>query len=558
MQSIDIALAVVAVIALVLAYVGWIRKDPAVTALLNAKQAEADAKDGLIQRLQGEIDELSGYKIKAERIPELEAEVEKVRGERDSYFGKASEHDNLTRQLDDLTTTLAEANTKIAGLNQLVSSKEETVKEANSRAAAAEGERDRIRQEVDGLKTASNQLQKSVTELTGELESTKSALDSEKQLFAEKSRLLDEAEKALKDAFGNLSLEALRNNNAAFLNLAKETFQNLQSSTKQDLDARDKAIAALVDPVKDTLTKFDAQVQELEKTRTSAYASLTTQLQTLAQTQDYLRQETGNLVKALRAPQIRGRWGELTLKRVVEMAGMLDHCDFIEQESSDTDDGRQRPDMIIRMPGNRKIIVDAKVPLTAYLEAVEAQDDDTKRQKLADHARQLRDHVTKLSRKSYWEQYKNETPEFVVLFIPGEVFYAAALEFDPSLIEQATNDKVMLASPANLIPLLRAVHYGWKQEAIAKNAIQISDLGKELYDRLGKLADHWADVGKHLGNSVKAYNNSIGTLETRVLVSARKFQELKAASADKDIEAPVPIETSLRDITAAELLPAPD
>ncbi|TLM97553.1 DNA recombination protein RmuC, partial [bacterium] len=323
------------------------------------------------------------------------------------------------------------------------------------------------------------------------------------------------------------------------------------------LEQREKAISVLVEPVKASLDKFEKQVQELEKNRASAYSSLETQLKSLSQTQEYLRNETGNLVKALRAPHVRGRWGELTLKRVVEMAGMLDHCDFIEQESRDTEEGRQRPDMIINMPGNKKIVVDAKVPLSAYLEALEAQDEEERRRKLADHARQLRDHIGKLGKKSYWEQYRNETPEFVVLFIPGEVFYSAALEADPTLIEGAASEKVMLASPANLIPLLRAVHYGWKQEAIAENAQQISNLGKELYERIGTLAKHWARVGGHLGGAVKAYNESVATLESRVLVSARKFEALKTTSAGASLDSPAQVEAALREISAPEMLAPP-
>ena len=378
---------------------------------------------------------------------------------------------------------------------------------------------------------------------------------AEEARYAEKARLLEDAQAALKDAFGNLSQTALKTNSELFLAQAKQAFDALQAGARQELDARDKTLTAMLLPVKETLTRFDEQVRALEQTRVGAYTELKAQLTSLAETQRDLRQETGNLVKALRAPHVRGRWGELTLKRAVEMAGMLDHCDFVEQDSTDSDAGRLRPDMVIRMPGGKKIIVDAKVPLAAYLEALETQDEDQKKLKLQEHARQLRDHLTKLGSKQYWAQYPHETPEFVVLFIPGEVFYSAALEADPQLIEQATAERVMLASPANLIPLLRAVHYGWQQEAIAANAREISALGKEMHDRLRTLAGHWAALGKQLGSAVQSYNKATSSFETRVLVSARKFQELRVTSAD--IEPADQIELQPREPEAPELLPAP-
>lgn len=558
MASIDYVLAVSLFAALAVAWFVWTRRDRVSAAILASKEAELLAKDELIRALQEAVRSVPDLKAAAERVPRLEDELERIRLQRDSYLSKAAEHDALTGQISEAKLQLVDASARIEGLGKLLAAKDETVREASERAAGAIGERDRTKDEADALKATTGDLQARVVSLSADLEASRAQLEGERSLFAEKSKLLVDAERALKEAFGSLSHTALKSNNEAFLHLARQTFEQLQSNAKLDLDSREKAISALVEPVKQSLLNFDQQLKELENTRTAAYSSLTTQVRALADTQDYLRRETGNLVKALRAPQVRGRWGELTLRRVVEMAGMLDHCDFIEQESGDTDDGRRRPDMIVRMPGNRKIIVDAKVPLTAYLEALETQDEDARRLKLADHARQLRDHLTRLSRKSYWEQYKNETPEFVVLFIPGEVFYSAALEFDPSLIEQATNEKVMLASPANLIPLLRAVHFGWKQEAIAANATQISDLGRELYERVSKLAEHWAGVGKHLSCAVSAYNGSIGALEGRVLVSARKFQTLRVTLGDKDIAAPAQIEEAVRSLTAQELLSRED
>jgi DNA recombination protein RmuC len=418
------------------------------------------------------------------------------------------------------------------------------LKEAQARLAAQEGELAALRGRESALAVRCATLQ--------------TELEKDQALFAERQATLEAARDSFADAFKVISADALAKNNQSFLELARATLEAQQAaalaSAKTDLDKRQLAIGELVAPVKTSLEKFEQQIQGIEKSRVDAYATLTEQVRAMAEAQGALRTETGNLVKALRAPQTRGRWGELQLKRVVEMAGMLDHCDFFEQESTTTEDGRLRPDMIVKLPGGKNIVVDAKAPLAAYLEALEASDEEEKKRKLFDHARQVRDHLKKLGQKAYWEQFQ-PSPDFVVLFLPGEMFYSAALEADPSLIEAGVDARVILATPTTLIALLRAVAYGWTQQALTENAERISLLGRELYDRLATVADHWGRVGKNLGEAVGAYNDSVASMERRVLVSARKFRELKVAGDDKEIRDLNPVEALPRAAQAPELLP---
>ena len=346
-------------------------------------------------------------------------------------------------------------------------------------------------------------------------------------------------------AFKALSADALARNNQAFLDLARATLAQTQEAARGDLEMRQQAIVELVTPVRNSLDKVDSQIQELEKARAGAYAALHEQVRGLVETQTQLRAETGKLVTALRTPGVRGRWGEIQLRRVVEMAGMLDHCDFVTQAAVDSEEGRLRPDLLVRLPAGKIIVVDAKTPLDGYLQAIEAGDEQTRKARLADHARQVRAHLTALGRKSYWEQF-DYAPEFAVLFLPGECFFSAALESDPSLIEFGVGQNIILATPTTLIALLRAVAYGWRQENLAQNAAEISALGKELFKRLSDMGDHWSKMGKALERAVEAYNGAVGSLEARVMVSARKFADLKTAPLGVEIAALEPLEKSVR------------
>ena len=374
----------------------------------------------------------------------------------------------------------------------------------------------------------------------------------ERRQAQDKIAFLDDAQQKLSDTFKALAADTLHNSNKSFLELAEKELKIFHEAAKGDLEKRQTAIDELVKPVKESLVKVDSKLQEIEKARLEAYTGLTEQVKSMRETQDLFAGETSNLVQALRRPEVRGRWGEIQLRRVVEMAGMLEHCDFTEQQSVNTEEGRLRPDLVVRLPGDRTIVVDAKTPLDAYLSAIEAPDEETRNAKLKEHARQIRNHVQMLGRKKYFEQFEH-SPDFVVLFIPGEIFYTAALQQDPELIEAGVGERVLITSPTSLIALLRAVSYGWRQEKLADNAREISDLGRHLYDCLAKLTEHFAKVGERLDQAVKAYNQALASLENRVLPGARKFKELGASTAD-DIDRLKPVDNTVRQIQAPELL----
>ncbi|HCO00444.1 MULTISPECIES: DNA recombination protein RmuC [unclassified Methylophaga] len=382
------------------------------------------------------------------------------------------------------------------------------------------------------------------------LEKNNAELDLTLQLEQKNKRQIDEllsqTREQLANTFNQLSNEALTRNNTSFLRLAEENLKRFQSEAKADLGSKEKAIEQMLKPINEALQQTSKQIQEIEKDRKEAYGSLNTTITQMNLSQQQLQQETQNLVQALRRPEVRGQWGEMTLKRLAELSGMVAHCDFYEQTHTATETGSIRPDMIVRLPEKREIIVDAKTPLDAYLSAIQAKDDMTRKLELKRHAQIIRGRIKELSRKNYWAEY-SQSPEFVVLFIPGEQFLSAALEVDPALLEDSMSQNIILATPTNFIALLRAVSYGWKQQALAENAEIIRELGETLYKRLATFGNHLSKLGNSLGQSVNHFNSAVGSLERQVLPGARKFIEMGISTKSQITDLP-PLEQQPRQV----------
>ncbi len=373
------------------------------------------------------------------------------------------------------------------------------------------------------------------------VETISNRIKDQDALQAERELAFEAATSRLATAFSDLSNKSLKSNSENFLRLAEQNLGTQHERAKRELGDREKAVENLVKPIKDALQQSQAQIAALEKSRSEAYGGIKSQLEAMQNSQQSLTRETQNLVKALRRPEVRGRWGEMTLRRLVELAGMVEHCDFQEQVHMSKDDKIIRPDMIVRMPDNRELVVDVKTPLDAYLEAIEATDDAQRKLGLERHARNVRDHIRKLAAKTYWEQF-SKSPEFVILFIPGDQFLSAALGEDPDLIEYALSEQIILATPTSFVALLKAVAYGWRQLALADNAEEIRRLAVDLYGRLTTFVGHMNKVGKQLASSVENYNRAVGSLEHKVLPGARKFVEL-GIRPKKEIEQVEPLES---------------
>lgn len=396
--------------------------------------------------------------------------------------------------------------------------------------------------------------QRRIAQLREENASLKATVNVERRTTDEKVAMIENARNQLTDTFAALSSQALRISTEEFLKLAQQGMKQFHVQAQSDLDQKEKSFGVLMQPVKEALSRTEQQLREIEKERKEAYGSLSKHLESMAQTQLLLQGETRNLVQALRRPEVRGQWGELTLRRLAELAGMVQYCDFFEQESIKGVEGILRPDMVVRMPDGREIVVDVKTPLDAYLSAVEAPDDAVRTWHLERHARKVRDRVRELASRNYWAQFKH-SPDFVVMFIPGDQFLSSALDLDRDLLEYALGQKVVLATPTSFVALLRAVAYGWRQQSLAENAEKIRDLGEELYQRLGTFTEHLSKLGKNLSGSLDHYNKAVGSFERQVIPGARKFAEMGIASR-KSMQELDQIEKGVRQMASDAAEPA--
>jgi DNA recombination protein RmuC len=416
---------------------------------------------------------------------------------------------------------------------------------------AAERRAAELRRALSETETALLGARTSLAEAQKAHAALEASFAAERRSAGEKLALLSDARDTLKDTFAAVSADLLAQNNRRFIELAKEKLGEFHNAASTDLDARRKAIDELVQPLRESLTKVDSTLHEVDRERATSHAVLAEQLRSLTHAQLALQSETGRLARALRSPNIRGQWGELQLRRVLEAAGMLEGSHFEIKETVHGDDGRLTPDVTIKLPGGRSVVVDAKVPLTAFLDAIECDDETQREAKFRDHARQVKDHIVRLGNKAYWAHFQ-PAPDIVVMFVPGEALLSAALQQDTALLEFSMNKGVMLASPLTLIALLRAIAYGWQQEKIARNALEISELGRQLYERIAKLAEHFEGVGKSLAKAVTAYNGAVGTLETRVLVTARRLKD-KGVTASEEVPDLETVDQTPRPLGAPQL-----
>jgi DNA recombination protein RmuC len=437
------------------------------------------------------------------------------------------------------------------GFKQLVQAK---VAEASAGSAAELRAANTRAQDLSTrLADAESHLRVKDSELRG-LDTQLTSLKTERATFDARVEELSRVHERMKDSFGSLAAEALKSTSDSFFKVAKNELEAIRSSATRDLDDKERAFSNLIAPIRDGLQKYDAKLEQLARDRDESMGRITGQLQRVEHSNAELAVQTQHLARALRSPAVRGRWGEMQLRRVIEIAGMVEHCDFSVQPLLEGEDGaRLRPDVLVKLPGGRAVAIDAKVPLTAYLEAIEDPNDESRKIKLKQHAQQLRAHSDSLGKKNYWQQL-DDSPEFVVLFLPSEVFFSTALEQDGQLIDDSfTRNRVIIATPTTLIALLHAVAYGWRQESLARSAEEIAELGRELYERLSKFDEHIGDLGGHLEKAMKFYNSAVGTLESRVLVSARRFKDLGVGSSTGDLAVLEPIELPVRSLKSTEL-----
>jgi DNA recombination protein RmuC len=511
--------------------------DAEVQTLRTGLAAESEARAAAVERatqvpdLTRQVDELAADRSQLASMCE-DLRIERARLERtveQERSAGAEKLNFLEGAREKLERTLGERVNTLEGEVASLRGQLSTETENRISAVARADQVPILVERIASLETERTELVSTCGSLRVEHARLERALEEERRAATEKLALLDDATRKLENTFKALAADALRTNNSSFLQLAGARLEQIKAEAEGDLGQRQQAIEQIVKPLKDSLERYDKQARDMEQARAQAYGGLKEQLEGVAATQQKLQAETNNLVRALRTPQGRGRWGEITLRRVVELAGMTEHCDFVEQPTVTSGETRLRPDLIVQLPGGRSVAVDAKAPLLAYLEALEAPDDETRRARLVDHARQTRQHIQALASRSYWEQLQ-PAPEIVILFLPAEAFFTAALEQAPELIEEGVRQAVFIATPMTLVALLRAVAFGWNQERIARNAQEISKLGQSLHGRLATLTEYIDDLRRSLEKSVESYNRMVGSLEGRVLVAGRRFKELGSAS----------------------------